>query len=300
MEMFNKKELDSRIGPLKKDKKLYDLEQVEGYVIRKASEKGLESSYDVMAEEMPYFKTLAYTEYAGCFYLQPLNYKIRNEQMLDAFHDKSNKDIVDYSSWFINRIVNNSANKYSERDEKAFEKYEPKDYLVVLPGSNKVRENVCLNRLKHIRSKHGNNVYFKPHPITTHQIIGELKDFFGEENILPRNINMYYYLQKAKGVYTTHISESAVYSVVMNKDTQPIDVWNNIQRGSFYCINNHLLYNQSDAKNFVNKTFSNYKSGIINPEIDKNWKEKVDKYIDYICAKREKYKGWFVNEAPKR
>ena len=111
---------------------------------------------------------------------------------------------------------------------------------------------------------------------------------------------MYYYLQKAKGVYTTHISESAVYSVVMNKDTQPIDVWNNIQRGSFYCINNHLLYNQKDAKNFVNKTFSNYKSGIINPEIDKNWKVKVDKYIEYICAKREKYKGWFVNEAPKR
>ena len=57
MEMFNKKELDSRIGPLKKDKKLYDLEQVEGYVIRKASENGLETSYDVMAEEMPYFKT---------------------------------------------------------------------------------------------------------------------------------------------------------------------------------------------------------------------------------------------------
>ena len=68
---------------------------------------------------------------------------------------------------------------------------------------------------------------------------------------------MYYYLQKAKGVYTTHISESAVYSVVMNKTTQPIDVWNNIQKGSFYCINNHLLYNQHSAKEYVNKTFSN-------------------------------------------
>ena len=51
MEMFNKKELDNRIGHLKKDKKLYDLEQVEGYVIRKASELGLEYSYDVMAED---------------------------------------------------------------------------------------------------------------------------------------------------------------------------------------------------------------------------------------------------------
>ena len=111
---------------------------------------------------------------------------------------------------------------------------------------------------------------------------------------------MYYYLQKAKGVYTTHISESAVYSVVMNKDTQPIDVWNNIQRGSFYCINNHLLSNQHNAKEYVNKTFSNFKSGIINPEIDKNWKFKVDKYIDYICDKREQYKGWFIDSPPKR
>ena len=45
---------------------------------------------------------------------------------------------------------------------------------------------------------------------------------------------------------------------------------------------------------------SNFKSGIINPEIDPNWKLKVDKYIDYICHKREKYKGWFVDAGPKR
>ena len=291
MEMFNKKELDSRIGPLKKAKSLYDLEAVEGYVIRKCGEYGLEHSYDVMAEEMPYFKTIAYTEYAGCFYLQPLNYKIRNEQMIDAYTDKT--EIVDYASWLINRIVDKKANKYEDRAD-TYDKYPPKDYLVVLPGSNKVRENVCLNRLKHIKRLHGDNVYFKPHPITTHQIIGELKDFFGEENILPRHIDMYHYLQKAKGVYTTHISESCIYGIVTGKKTEPIDVWNNIQRGSFYCINNHLLTHQKDAKEYINKTFSSYKSGIINPEVDKNWKEKVDKYMDYIVNKRETYKNWFL------
>ena len=101
---------------------------------------------------------------------------------------------------------------------------------------------------------------------------GELKDFFGEENILPRDINMYYYLQKAKGIYTTHISESCIYGIVTGKKTEPIDVWNNIQRGSFYCINNHLLTHQHDAISFINKTFSSYKSGIINPSVDINWK----------------------------
>tara|TARA_Y100000401_G_scaffold109544_1_gene105879 strand:- start:835 stop:1155 length:321 start_codon:yes stop_codon:yes gene_type:complete len=106
-------------------------------------------------------------------------------------------------------------------------------------------------------------------------------------------------MQKAKGVYTTHISESCIYSIVLGKDTSPIDVWNNIQRGSFYTINNYLFYHQKNAKDFINKSFSNYKSGIINPDLDKNWKEKVDKYFKYIMWKREQYKGWFVEQPPK-
>jgi|TARA_R100000329_G_scaffold62100_1_gene55306 hypothetical protein len=293
MEMFNRKELDKRIGPLKKNKKLYDLEAVEGYMIRKASERGIEYSYDVMAEEMPYFKTLGYTEFATCFYIQPLNVKLRNEQMLDAYADNV-KNVKDWASYFVGNIVNKQANKYQDRKE-AFDKHPAKDFLVVLPGSNKVKTNVCLNRMKNISNSHGSNVNFKPHPITTHQIIGELKDFFGEDNILPRDVDMYYYMQKAKHVYTTHISESAIYAAMLGKTISPIDVWNNIRMGSFYCINNHLFTNQHHIKDWVNKTFSSPKSGIINPAVDDNWKEKVDKYFDYICEKREVYKNWFID-----
>ena len=74
--MFNQKVLKERIGPLKKNKALNEIEQVEGYVIRKCSEHGIETSYDVLAEEMPYFKTLAYTEFATSFYMQPLNNRL--------------------------------------------------------------------------------------------------------------------------------------------------------------------------------------------------------------------------------
>jgi hypothetical protein len=292
MEMFNKKELDKRIGPLRKNDSLYQLEQVEGYVIRKCQEKGIETSYDVMAEEMPYFKTIGYTEYAGNFYLQPLNFKMRNEQMSDAWHHNT-KDVADYASWLVKNVVDKNSNKYKHRTEE-IDKYPAKDYLVVLPGSNKLRENVCLNKLKHIVNKHGNNVLFKPHPITTHQIIGELKDFFGEENILPKNVDMYYYMQKAKGVYSTQISESALYAAVLGKRIEPVDVWNNIQRGSFYCVNSYIYFNQDNIKEYVNRTFSSYKSGIINPKLDKDWKKKVDDYIEYICEKREKYKDWYI------
>ena len=50
MEMFNRKVLNPRIGRLKKSKNLDILEQIEGYVIRKCSERDIEHSYDVMAE----------------------------------------------------------------------------------------------------------------------------------------------------------------------------------------------------------------------------------------------------------
>jgi len=297
--MFNRKVLNDRIGKLKKSKALDDLEAVEGYIIRKSSENNIETSYDVMAEEMPYFKTMAYTESATCFYLQPLNAKIRNEMMIDAWRDNV-KDPSDWTSYFIQNITDKKANKYDDRDDVT-KKWPAKDYLVVLPGSNKVKTNVCLNRLQAISKTHGNNVYFKPHPITTHQIVGELKDFFGEENILPKDVDMYYYLQKADHVYTTHLSESAIYAAVLGKSISPVDVWNNIQHGSFACINNHLFTNQNNVKEYINRVFSSPKSGIINPAVDKDWKKKVDQYIEYIMAKRDVYQNWFIdNRKPKQ
>ena len=298
MEMFNQKVLSQRIGRLKKSKALDELEQVEGYCLRKCSERFLETSYDVMAEEMPYFKTMGYTEFATNFYFQPLNSKLRGEQLMDAWDDNV-KNPADWSSYLVNNIQSKLANKYEGRKEE-IEKWPAKDYLVVLPGSNKVKTNVCLNRLKEISKKHGDNVYFKPHPITTHQIIGELKDFFGESNILPREVDMYYYLQKAKIVYTTHISESAIYAAVLGKRIEPIDTWNTLTAGSFESINKYLFTNQHHIKDYINKCFSSPKSGIVNPMVDKNWKEKVDKYIDYICKKRDVYKDWFIVKPKKK
>jgi hypothetical protein len=298
MEMFNQKVLSQRIGRLKKSKALDELEQVEGYCLRKCSERFLETSYDVMAEEMPYFKTMGYTEFATNFYFQPLNSKLRGEQLMDAWDDNV-KNPDDWSSYLVNNIQSKLANKYEGRKEE-IEKWPAKDYLVVLPGSNKVKTNVCLNRLKEISKKHGDNVYFKPHPITTHQIIGELKDFFGESNILPREVDMYYYLQKAKIVYTTHISESAIYAAVLGKRIEPIDTWNTLTAGSFESINKYLFTNQHHIKDYINKCFSSPKSGIVNPMVDKNWKEKVDKYMDYICKKRDVYKDWFIVKPKKK
>lgn len=299
MEMFNKKVLDQRIGPLKKSKNLHVLEDVEGYVLRKCQEIGLEHSYDVMAEEMPYFKTMGYTSYGTSFILQPLNLMLRTEQVTEAASATDTEQLFNYAGYLKNNIEKNIANKYQDREQN-FKNYKHKDYLVVLPGSNKLKKNCCLNKMKHIAREHKGNIYFKPHPICTHAIIGEIKDMFGEESILPRNIDVYHFLKKAKKVYTTHISESCLYAVALGKQVEPIDVYQEVHRGSFYVYNKELYRNQKDGIDWINKTFSNYKSGVINPTIEKDWKKKVDKYFDYMKAKRQAFKHWYIPDRQKK
>ena len=61
--------------------------------------------------------------------------------------------------------------------------------------------------------------------------------------------------KKQKAVYTTHISESAIYAALLGKRIEPIDVWNNIMHGSFSCINNYLFTNQDNIKEYINQMF---------------------------------------------
>ena len=292
MEMFEPGTLNERIGPLKKAPNLKEnLEQVEAYALDKLKALGLETAYDVIANEPFDFFTMGYTAYATSFIFQPLCLDIRQQMITDAIYD--NCEIIDYASMLRDNVKNNLANKYTEREDHS-DTHKPKKFLVVLPGSNKLKERVCLNKLKSIRAKHGNEILFKPHPITTHAVVGELKDMFGERNILPRDADLYYYLQNAEKVYTTHISESAMYALALGKEIEPIDVFNEVHGGSFYNINKVLFAYQEQGDELINKMCSSYKSGFINTTIDNDWKDKIDKYIDYIVEYKRRHSKWFV------
>lgn len=239
MEMFNRKVTKERIGSLEKNKVLDHLREVEKYFLLRMRDYDTEYAYDVVAQEMPYFKTLGYTEYATCFLIGPLNLELRAGQIDEASATKPDK-ILDFASYFKNNIEQKVANKYADRKSVEAD-YPEAGHLVVLPGSNKLKERACLNKLRYIKDLHDTDVYFKPHPLTTYQLIGELKDIFGPESILPRDADLYEFLVKAHTVYTTHISESALYASILDKKIEPIDVYNTIERGSFYTINRHLF-----------------------------------------------------------
>ena len=298
MEMFNKNVAKERIGHLKKSKALDPLRDVERYFLKQIKKYNIETSYDVLAQEIPYFKTMAYTEYATCFMMHPLNLDLRLTQITDAAADTESEE-KDFVSYFRSNIEEKLANKYQDRGTD-FSKYHEVDNIVILPGSNKLKSNTCLNKLNYIKKNHDDNVYFKPHPITTHQVIGELKDMFGEESILPRDIDMYYFLQQADKVYGTHITESTIYAAALGKEIEPIDVYNGIERGSFYHVNKFLFENRDNPHPWINRTLSSYKSGIICPQIEEDWREKLDSYLEYMYEKRETYKNWFIEEKKKR
>lgn len=289
--MFNKISQKERIGNVKKSTTLEHLKDVEKYFLSEVKKCRLEVAYDVIANELPYFKTLNYTEWAHSFIIHPLQQELRMRQMEDAYKDDCEVK-VDFVSYFKNKILDGQSNKY-EHIQSAIGEIRGKENLVVLVGSNKLKDRICLNKLRYIKNLHEDDVYFKPHPLTNYQLVGELKDLFGNSTVLDRDADMYAYLVQADTVYTSHMSESAVYAVCLDKQIDPIDVYNKVEQGSYYHINK-FLFDSDDPKEWVNRTLNSYKCGIVNPIIETDWKMKIRMYLEYISELRNKYKNKYV------
>lgn len=277
------------IGDLKFSKKIKSLIELEKYFINECHRRKVFWSYDVTAIESLYFDTINYTTYAGCFIMHPLQPEMTQRQVYDALRD--NNSSVDFVSYFKNKIKTNDANKYVRNDHSNNKKYEA---IVVLPGDNKIKSNICLKRLRKIFDIHGENVLFKVHPLTRNNTIVELKQQV-ERNIQCSTVNddLYQILPNVDIVYTTHISESAMYATALGKPIEPIDKFDKRQPSSFGHIN-YFLFNELDPIGIVNTLLSSHKSGIVCPDIEPNWKEKIDAYLDYILALREKIKNHYV------
>lgn len=289
--MFNKKATKDRIGGVQKSATLDHLKEVEKYFEKAVKKYRIEVSYDVIANELPYFKTLNYTEWAHCFMMHPLQQELRMKQMVDAYNDDAEQR-VDYVTYFADRIKKGQSNKYAHI-KSDIGNVKGREVLVVLVGSNKLKERICLNKLRWVKDTFEDDVYIKPHPLTTYQLVGELKDLFGNETILDRDADMYAYLLQADTIFTSHMSESAVYSVSLGKTIEPIDVYNKVEQGSFYHINK-FLFDSEDPRAWINRALNSYKSGIINPLIDDQWRQKIDLYLEYIMTLRDKYKNKYV------
>lgn len=273
------------------DPKYFELQEVQDYLEEKVKSLPIALSFDVTAYEPLHFKTLNYTTYAGFFIIHPLSVEQSLRQMSDAYADRL--DPVGFIDHIKDKIRSEGyVSKYlSLVEEKPFSK----EALVVLPGANKLKKHVCVGKLKYILDKHGkDNVLFKKHPISFDEAYQELDEFLGGINYASGHAKLFNLMEEADYVYSSMISETALTANILGKKVDHIDLWQNRGLTSFGHIN-YYLFSTPDPVKWADIAFSSYKSGVIHPLIDKDWKNKIDMYLDYIMELRGFYKNAYLN-----
>ena len=266
---------------------------VERYFVSACNKRQIFYTYDMSAEEFLYFTTLNYTTYAGLFIMHPHQTELAMRQMFDALRDQSIPRL-DFSGYLKRSLETGTANKYEMAGRP---NTTPHKVVVVLPGSNRIETHISLNKLKWIVKQHGQDVLFKPHPLTPPDIIEcVIKDIgVPASQFADPNTDLYQIIKHADIVYTSHLSESAAYAALLGKKVDPIDEVRSRNNSSFTHIN-YLFFTEDNHDEWVDTAFSSPKSGVVHPDIDKDWKGKIDQYLDYILAMRDKFKTAYINE----
>lgn len=294
--MFDCEETDVRLGDLLHvSDRLYKLKQVEEYLLENSKKYEFDLCYDLTSAQPPFFDHLNYTNFSDFFMMRPLNPDLAHKQVQDAliFHEESEDDF-DYYTFIKQKVLKNQSNKYIDLSEKVTFDNDEYDAVVCLIGGNKLFDNVCFNKLNLIVRNHGKRVIFKPHPLTTDQEVERIKAN------LPRHVkfaepyeNVYTYIKYSTTVYTTHWSETAVYASCLVKNVDPIDTFQSKFFSSYGHINTHI-FNQSNKKKIINRVFNDFRSGLVNPVTQYNWKDRIDHYLEYIDYERYRVKDFYV------
>ena len=50
-----------------------------------------------------------------------------------------------------------------------------------------------------------------------------------------------------------------------------------------------------NKRDIINKLLNNYRSGLFHPLLDKNWKEKISKYLEFIHEMRMSVKHYYMD-----
>lgn len=289
-DMFNERLRDEKIGHLRKSNVIDTLKPVEDYFIELAEKWNIKTSYDVVADEAMKFETLSYTEWGTNFVISPLQYEVRRDCITESL--MSPEPVYDYVGYYKDLITKKQANKYVDRVEP---KHDPRKLVVILVGTNKLKDSIDIEKLVWLAKRNDGDIWFKPHPLTTHEYIGWLQDRLGVNNVLERDEDMLHYILGAEKVYTTHYSESLLYSSILGKPTEPVDIYAKRERSGFFHLSHFLFKNQfnEDAEVQINRVLSCSRSGVINPVVQEDWKEKMEAYFEYIMNTREKYSFWY-------
>lgn len=286
MKMFDEANIQTHIGDdLKYRDRLLALKEVEEYFRNKCEQNKIACSHDCTADEKTYYKTLNYTTYAGLFIMHPLSYAPTMFQMYDAMADKCS--YAGYMNWIIENLKNQQQGKYLHADGTEFEQFNGEfTHVVVLPGGNKLWQHVSPKKLKRLNVKLGDKLVLKPHPVSNEEAEQQLKTIASKAQIANKYHDLYDLIIKSETVYTTHISETALTSLLLGKKISPIDSFHHRLIGSFSHIN-HFCFSYDDPVLLLDSIMASPKSGVVHPDVDENWQQKINQYFEYSLDMRE-------------
>lgn len=283
--------------------KMEKLKEVEAYFLDKVKQYDVAVSYDVTAGEALRFKTLNYTSFAGMLIAHPLRHDVSLQQMFEAYED--GEENTKYTDFLVESVWQGAASKYDIKIEPN-ESFIDADYLgegqvlVVLPGGNKLAKHTCIGGIRRLFDLYGEeDVFFKKHPISEQAVYDTFFSFLQKEfniktiNLIETEAPLYAILTKFDAVATGFLSESLAYAVALDKKVHNIDLFQSNSVAPFYHIS-YPIFSLEDPKRFINKAFNSYKSGVFSPDLDEDWKSKIDLYLEYIINKRDILGGMYA------
>ena len=263
-----------------------DRSDIEEYIRLKCKEYGVESSFDVTAQENPHFKTINYTTYAGMLIIHPLEFGQTLFQMYDAKAD--NLPDAGHIDYLRDKVMSGKMQKYNARNNV----HDDFEAVAVLCGHNKFKQHIDSKKLDQLVKKYGKRLAIKPHPISEPRLLEHLKIYSEFSTLLDINDSLYDAIHNSKKVYTTHISETALTGLLAGKEVEPIDHYQQRFCGSFGHLN-HFCFTEDKPLETLTTIFASPKSGVICPEVDVNWSDKIDQYFSYTLSRRNKLKGYY-------
>ena len=189
------------------------------------------------------------------------------------FHSIISSDI-EIDEERIEKIKSNLQNKYNLQWNTEFH-----DKVIFLPGSNLLSKRTVID-YDRVKALVDEGYKIKPHPITAHIFMAELRVKFGAENVLGKKQGGYELLLNCKEMATAQNSEMGLIALLLGKPIQlvsyPVDKRekNLLTYESFY-----ESLAGTDAKNTILKLFSSKRSGIIF-NFDEDAKERLENYLN--------------------
>ena len=250
-----------------------EIEEVEAYLIEGCKARDIDLSHDTMAEEPLAFKSIGYGYCAGALIAYPQSTVAQNAYLIEAIKKSTKKE--DYTELF-----SKPTDKYQSKKKFKIKKI---DKLVILPGSNVLRQLVDRNVLSNLAKQ---KAYVKLHPVTNREDIKEIKRMFNKDRVIGIEYGLYEAFDVAENIYNTTTSETAIFATMNNKGLHSIEEDGHNFRGAFSPLINCLFWGDTrkERKEIFNALMNSEISNIFHPK-DENYKNKIDAFLDTIGKK---------------